>query len=464
MKKIFTATAILIIVATLFTMLLVDYPSQKAETLYVGVTYCGNSVEEGKILIDRVKSYTNLFVLQSGFLQRDLKSVNELGDYAVSAGLYFIPYFGRYIPPSFASWLDSAKQRWKEHFLGVYYDDEPGGKMLDDYVEFKNVTTGDEIMKTRYGDIVVKKSNGVVIHYEISGVIHLYQPANENLSANESANKETDVYTTFYPNGTINVAGAYALTTTGDQLANWPSEITYEYLLGLRPFKDINEAAERFDTHYDNSIEYLKSNSTKVFTSDYVLHWFDYLAGYDVVLAQIGWNNTFAQQIGLVRGAAKLQNKEWGIIITWKYDKLPYLDSGPEILNQMQTAYECGAKYIVLFNYYEHDNNPYGTMNEEHFLALENFWTDVLKNPEIIHGSIEAEAVLVLPKNYGWGMRWQEDKIWGVFESDEESKQIWGSLQKALRIEGLNLDIVYADSDFPVAGKYQQVYDWAQTG
>ena len=33
---------------------------------YVGVTYCGNNVTEAKLLIDRVRNYTNLFVIQSG--------------------------------------------------------------------------------------------------------------------------------------------------------------------------------------------------------------------------------------------------------------------------------------------------------------------------------------------------------------------------------------------------------------
>ena len=61
----------------------------------------------------------------------------------------------------------------------------------------------------------------------------------------------------------------------------------------------------------------------KTFTSDYRLYWFDYLGGFDVMLAQFGWNNTVMQEIALARGAAKLQNKTWGTIITWKYDQPP---------------------------------------------------------------------------------------------------------------------------------------------
>ena len=213
---------------------------------------------------------------------------------------------------------------------------------------------------------------------------------------------------------------------------------------------------------FDNNIEYLKNNSINVFTSDYALYWWDYLSGYDVMLAQIGWNLTLTQQIALVRGAANLQNRDWGIVITWKYNKAPYLDSGPEILSQMRTAYEAGAKYFVLFNYYEVNGNPYGTMKEEHFQALENFWNNVVKNPHITQGSIKADSVLVLPKNYGWGMRWSEDKIWGIFKADDQTKQLWDLTQTTLKNHGLKTDIVYEDTEFPLIADYQHIYNWTQ--
>ena len=33
---------------------------------YFGVSFCGNTTAEAKLLIDRTKDYSNLFVLQSG--------------------------------------------------------------------------------------------------------------------------------------------------------------------------------------------------------------------------------------------------------------------------------------------------------------------------------------------------------------------------------------------------------------
>jgi hypothetical protein len=447
MKKTLAISAILII-AALLAVLFIGYNTFQTTgnpNTYVGVTYCGNSVEEGKMLIDKVKGYTNLFVLQSFQLQRNLESVDELGDYAVSSGLYFLPYFGTYIDATMSAWLETAKQRWGNHFLGVYYSDEAGGKMLDDNVEFRNATTGDSIQKTKYGDVVLKKADGVVIQYEIGGIIHLSEPTADNDSP--------PLYATFYPNGTI----------TGQQSSTSRYK-TYEDLMKVKPFKNTDEVAETFLACDQNKIEYLKNCSVNVFTSDYALYWWDYLSGYDVVLAQIGWNLTLTQQIALARGAATLQNKNWGIVITWKYNQEPYLDSGQEIFSQMKTAYEAGAKYFVIFNYYEDNGNPYGTMKPEHFQALENFWNNVVKNPHVTQGSIKADTVLVLPKNYGWGMRWSQDKIWGVFKADDQTLQFWDLMQTILQNHGLKTDIVYEDPEYPLIEDYQNIYYWTQAG
>jgi hypothetical protein len=179
MKKAFTAIALILVIAVamFIGILLARNDSSKGSDnppAYVGVAYCGNSVAQGKQMIDKVKGYTNLFVLQSGLLERDFKSVDELGDYAVSAGMYFLPYFGTFVHSSFSVWLETAKQKWGTHLIGVYYADEPGGKMLDGNVEFKDAVTGDTITKTTYGDIAVQKSNGIVINYNTVGFLDYY--------------------------------------------------------------------------------------------------------------------------------------------------------------------------------------------------------------------------------------------------------------------------------------------------
>jgi len=447
MKRTYAATiAVIVIITVLSAALFVtkfDSSGRPADA-YVGVAYCGNSVTDGKMLIDKVKGYTNLFVLQSGLLQRDFKSVDELGDYAVSAGMFFLPYFGAYVQASFSSWLDNAKERWGDHFLGVYYADEAGGKMLDNYVTFEDSATGNKITKTEYGDIFVQQPNGVQINYNFNGVIHLFEPSNTDIN-NEA---------TFYQNGTVDIAKA---------APNGFSYQSYQQLLSIRPFKDVNDTAQRFIERDKVNIDYLKNN-TKVFTSDYGLYWFDYLSGYDVVLSQIGWNLTLNQQIAQIRGAAQVQGKEWGAVITWKYQQPPYLDNGTEILSQMRTAYECGGKYIVLFDYYDSDSNPFGTMQAEHFQALESFWKDVIKNPDEIRGSIKANSALVLPQNYGWGTRWMEDKVWGIFKADNQTRQIWDLMLSTLQKQGLSTDIIYADNEFALPTQYQKVYSLNGSG
>ena len=86
-------------------------------------------------------------------------------------------------------------------------------------------------------------------------------------------------------------------------------------------------------------------------------------------------------------------------MLTWKYNHPPYLDSADNIYNQMLASYEAGAEYIILFNYPTYpEQNPYGAMTDQHFETLERFWNSVVTDPQVVHGSTTAEAVLVLPK------------------------------------------------------------------
>jgi hypothetical protein len=386
LKKALAAVVIIVVlVAAAFTGILLSQklsPS-KAAGVYVGVAYCGNTVADGKTMIDKVKGYTNLFVLQSGLLQRDLDSVNELGDYAVANDMYFLPYFGQ-VTLTLTGWLQEAKQKWGDHLLGVYYTDEPAGRMMDGYREFKDATTGDTITKTTYGDIVVTKPNGIVINYQLNGIIRLDEPAPSG--SNDVMSEEV-----FYPDGTIQVI---------KPAPNGFSYHSYQELLEIKPFTTLDETAERFIARDKTNIDTLKTNGTQVFTSDYALYWFDYLAGYDVVLGQVGWNLSLNQQVGFMRGAGNMLNKDWGVIVAWKYQQTPYLASGTEIFDQLKTTYECGAKYFVLFDYYfEDDPNPYGTLKDEHFEALRSFWNDVVTSPTDTWNSVKADSVLVFPQN-----------------------------------------------------------------
>jgi hypothetical protein len=435
--------------------------SSGSEPFYVGVTYCGGSVEEAKQLIDKVKDYTNLFVLQSGELQIHPEMINEIGDYAVSSGIHFMVSFGSQTQMMLESWLETNEERWGDKFLGVYFGDEPAGKMLDGDITVAYDKLGNSINfgegminQTGVNLRITKSPNSVVVTYK------------------------NGTYISFMTNGTIYVVypDDYVLDYSSDgevkKLAfpdyhvvplDIPDVFSHEEVLALHPFQTYENVTTFFIDAYQDRLDCPKNNSLQTFTSDYALYWFDYKAGYDVVLAQLGWNHTLAQDIALIRGAAHLQNKLWGTIITWKYNHQPYLDNGEAIYEQLKMSYECGADYVIVFNYAEDMTGPYGTLQDQHFDALERFWNKVVQSSSVKHGSTKAETVLVLPENYGWGMRNPEDKIWGLWGPDDKSQQIWNQTQNLLDQYGLGLDIVYLDPEFTVEKNYTQIVYWNQT-
>jgi hypothetical protein len=369
---------------------------------YFGVSFCGNTTAEAKLLIDRTKDYTNLFVLQSGPISKNETATNIICDYAVDSGLDFIMFFGWFdfdyqwqIP-----WLEYAKDRWGDSFLGVYLFDEPGGIQLD--------------------------------HNWTSWWRHIQ-----------------DVDPAFYQTIRRYIEENENQTVTRDY-----AEAAKRYLHNLWTHVELEKLSER---------------SIKAFTSDYALYWFDYLAGYDTIFAELGWNHNTAKHIGFCRGAATVQQKEWGTIIVWK-DRVPENETkgiyktGPEMLYDMLVSYKTGADYIIIFNYpTDPPGNPYGILADEHFEAMQKFWNYMQHRPEE-YGKTEVQAALVLPENYAWGMRYPEDRIWGYWGPDEKSQQIWEVYHDLLGQYGLALDIVYDDPDFPIADMYQEIYYWNCTG
>ncbi len=486
MRKRLVIAAVVIVAIVLSTSFLIadnyqflNQNSSKATTalpnapFYVGVTYCGDNVTAAELLIDRVENYTNLFVIQSGSLQKNFSAINEICNYAVAKSLHVIVYFGsvEYNRENITNFLSNEKLG--NNLLGIYYDDEPGGKTLDSSnLNLLDSKTGYIISKVSSVTTVIKP-DGTRINYEQNGSISV-------------ETSDTSIY--YKPDGTIQLTvnatlpsrSSYLIEANGtayllddnDKIISQvidtnklPKIELYNQIIAQRPFQTYDEVANSLVDTCRNTTGWLRSQtSVKVFTSDYALYWYDYLGGYDVVFAQIGWNHTETQDIALARGAADLQGKDWGAIITWKYDHQPYLENGTEMYDQMRSAYEAGAKYIVVFNYPTYpDNNQYGILQDEHFSALQRFWNNTVQNKTVINGGVKAEAVLVLPKNYGWGMRSLQDNIWGIWQPDSASPEVWTALQACLQKYGSKLDIVYDDSAFQVAGRYQQVYYWNQT-
>jgi hypothetical protein len=209
--------------------------SNKSETVeeqfFFGVTYGSNTTWEAKLLIDKVKGYTNLFIIDSWDISTNETSLNEISQYAVNAGLSVIVYFDYvfYEVEQWSwlrNWMETTRQRWGEKFLGIYLYDEPGGKQIDTN-QWRSGSSAREAM--------------------------------ENAS-------------------------------------------------------DYSDAASRFVKDISSTISWrnVKSVNLPIFTSDYALYWFDYLAGYDAVFVELGWNISSIQQLALCRGAANVQGKDWG--------------------------------------------------------------------------------------------------------------------------------------------------------
>jgi len=300
---------------------------------YVGIAFCGNTSTEAKAIIDKTKTYTNLFVFDTARseLSRNKTAVYEICDYATANGLSIIINIGidSVTEDDVTTWFwdeDAVEfkanwtERWGEKFLGMYYNDEVGGIQLDgawrDFYE------------------------------DFSEELHM-----------------------------VGHPAIKALEIIGEKMKN---------------YKDIEAFPENYDLEAnffvnlvlsdgDPGLAKLNRTGITTFTSDYGLYWWDYLGGYDVVLAEMGWNASITQQIAQIKGAARLQEKEWGAMITWKYDEVPFLDSADQIYMQMLASYQAGAKYIIIFNYAKDKEaiNTAQAMIDEHFNTLERFWNDI---------------------------------------------------------------------------------------
>ena len=170
----------------------------------------------------------------------------------------------------------------------------------------------------------------------------------------------------------------------GRQLDLAPAIGHYENLINNATANNYVEAANQFENNMSSELDtvrsrWLNSTSYPLVTSDYGLYWFDYKAGYNAVFAEFGSNSSRQLNVALVRGAAAVQDKDWGVMITWTYTDPPYIESGPQLLNDMKLAYDNGAKYIIVFD--SNANYTQGILSEGQLQALQQFWQYVQDNP-----------------------------------------------------------------------------------
>jgi hypothetical protein len=417
MKKMWRIILVTLLVLATLTSTFTSGLSTKAasnEKVYFGVTFGGTTVEEAKQLIDKVSSYTNLFVVASWTINgafNDSTPLTDICDYAVQHNLSVIVYFSfiyyNYtrtvgnlynssvwdlygVSPWHVDWLNQAKAKYGDKFLGAYLYDEPGGKQID----------------TGYW-------------------------------------------------------GGNTTTFTGGRITSFDNAINYSD--AARIFNRLILNSGSMQHIINSSIPNSVTTPIPVYTSDYALYWFDYKAGYNTVFVELGNNsptNTKIQQIALCRGAANMQNKDWGAIVTLANNNPPIPENGSAVFNDMTMAYEAGAKYILVFNY---ELNGQGILTDEHFNAMKQFWDNIHSSTQNSFGKSKGQVAFVLPTNYGWGMRHINDRMWGLWDAPNNSSQIWDNLNKLTDKYGLTLDIVYEDQNVSIQGLYKQMYLWNST-
>ena len=375
--------AVLIVLIALSLFYAANWFSNKTagRQFYVGVEYAYGENQTAQVelsqiqaLVDKVKDYTNLFVIGSLGFTFNETALTQACDYVFQAKLNFIVLFTGLDQYSYniTQWMVDAKARYGEQFLGIDRYDEPGGNQLD---------TG----------------ASQLIDRTIVGVNTTY------------------------------------------------SDVANAYVSNLTVFPD-----------------YYLQFSPKVFTADYGLYWFDYKSNYNAIFAEFVGNESRQRHIALCRGAADAFGRDWGVIVTWKYDQTPYLESGSELYSDLSLAYGAGAKYAVVFSY--PNITSYGTLTDEHFAALQKFWTTLHTNPGSF-GSNTPQVAYVVPADYGFGFRSPNDTIWGLFPADAKSAKIYSDVNTLTAEYGSRYDIIYDEPQIivPLLSSYSQVFYWNQT-
>ena len=367
-----TLTLVVVIIISIFaaSQLLKAPPEFPEFYLGVEIAYQNANASDVKVMVDKVKHYTNLVVIGAPEISINQTALNETCDYIVNSDLNFIVLITKqenYTTYNPFLWMNEAKQKYGEKFLGVYRYDEPGGHQID-------------------------------------------------------AGPERLIFS----------ATSYA------------------------------DAAKQYTGNLSFIIEYYQNYAGQVFTSDYALQWFDYKSKYSAIFTEFAYNNTREIAVAQDRGAASSFGRDWGAIITWKYDSPPYIESGEELYNDMVSAYANGAKYVVVFDHPKVDT--YGIMKEEHFEALKKFWDYYHKNSQAFN-SRKANVAYILPPDYGFGLRRADDKIWGLWEPDELSGKAWSDVNKLVATYGFGLDIIFNEPGVVDAARnrYERLIFWNET-
>jgi parallel beta-helix repeat protein len=147
-------------------------------------------------------------------------------------------------------------------------------------------------------------------------------------------------------------------------------------------------------------------------------------------------------------------------MITWTYNAQPYLESAEQLKSDLILAYDCGAKYAIIYD--SSDGYLNTTLTDDHFNTLKGFWAYTQNNPGK-HGSVQADTALVLPQDFAFGLRNPTDSVWGYRQADDGwSQKMYSDVTTALYQYNLTLNIVYSDPEFQqaVQRNYGRIINW----
>jgi hypothetical protein len=99
--------------------------------VFIGVMAGQGSVDGILTFVDEVEDYVNLIIISDLNLTTNATALYTILDSLHARGLYFIPFMSLLEYTNDPNFFQVARQRWGEHFLGVYTFDEPGGKQID---------------------------------------------------------------------------------------------------------------------------------------------------------------------------------------------------------------------------------------------------------------------------------------------------------------------------------------------
>jgi hypothetical protein len=144
-KYVITTAALLILLILISLFIILNQPPKpvSAKPFYLGVEFAyGSQFSQVKALADKVKDYTNLFVIGSIALTFNRTALDESCNYLSSSGLDFIVLFtsllmynsGNGYPSNnnVFDWIGNATRLYGNRLLGIYRFDEPGGDQLDE--------------------------------------------------------------------------------------------------------------------------------------------------------------------------------------------------------------------------------------------------------------------------------------------------------------------------------------------